>query len=527
MKKGVMNIILVIVIVASFIPAKTTFATSDFEIRVGLTALYSGKTEIRVNNPGLRIGYVKDKTFVPEANFMNKGGFTFGTASGYYVDLGLALSSYTEVLRGIKTVDTPGRVMGAVTGPGKWRVYVWFSDRSSAEEAVTGFKTNGYEAALLPGNNYRLTLSFGSDEILIDVDEDYAYPQFEALSEDNKVTIIDLGTRSYRGRLEVGRYQKAGITAVNIVKLEEYLYSVVSSEMPESYPIEALKAQAVASRSYAIVKGGLGGASDAKNGYRINDTTDFQVYRGYTYENDAAIKAVAATQGETVNYNSKVIEAYYFSSGGGATESSEAVWNVELPYLQGKPDLYEGKYSVTPWRVDFSYSEIGRLVAAYYGSLGTITGIDAVKVSESGRVSLLRIKGELSSLSLQTSAIRSTLGLKGTKFKIVKYGDEPDTVYVQGTGNAYLNKLGDSYVMSVDGVTELGSKGLTQYIARSAYNFWGFGASAPAGPETVYFYGLGSGHGVGMSQTGAAGMAAEGYTYKEILEYYYSGCKVS
>ena len=530
MKKRAMNIIMIIMLVASFIPPVPAKAAVSREIRVGLTSMYSQKNEIRINNTKISLGYLSGRTFSPEANFNSALGFVFKPATEYYIDLGIDVTSYAAVLKRMAELPTLGiRIFGAVTGRGEWHIYAGgFADRQEAEAAVKSLNENGTECALLPGNSYRVKLEWGESKILIDVDEDYEYPQIEGLSAYEGVTgLVDMGSRVYRGRIEIGRYQKTGLTAVNVVELEEYLYSVVSSEMPASWPKEALKAQAVASRSYALVKGGIGGASDAKNGWRMNDTTDYQVYRGYLYEKPETTEAVKATEGETVNYNNKVVAAYYFSSGGGSTESSEAVWGVELPYLTSMPDFFEGRFAISPWKEVFTLEELNGLLGGFTSSLGEVTGISAVKTSQSGRVSLLRVSGTDGSLSLQTSAIRSVLGVKGTKFKIVRYGDEPDKVYVKNAGNEASEKhLNGCSVLSANGTSTLSSDRMQQYVVRSAYDLTVFGASAPDTPDEIWLYGLGSGHGVGMSQTGAAGMAEEGFTYKEILEYYYLGCRV-
>lgn len=530
MKKRLINIILIMTLLFSCVPAKTVQAAPALEIRVGLTSCYYGKNQININNTKITMGYVKDRTFTAEATFTSDNGFTFKPASEYYISLNEPCATYAETLTKKKVYfQSPGKISGAVTGKGEWQVYCGpFESYTDAEEAVKKLQNSGAKKAyILGGSNYRLKLIWGTSEIIIDLDEDMEYPQFEAASKyENMGYFVDLGERVYRGRIEIGRYGKAGLTAVNIVPLEEYVYGVVASEMPEDWPEEALKAQAVCSRSYAVVKAGISSQSDGKAGYKISDSTDSQVYRGVMFEKEACTKAVDSTRGEMVYFNNKAVAAYYFSSGGGSTESSDAVWGVDLPYLMAKADAMEGSFAIKPWKLALTLTELTNRIASYSKTVGPVKDINTVRVSESGRVSLLRIMGENGSLAMQTTSIRNVLGVKGTKMTIVKYGDKPDVVSAKNSEDEKEISLKDSYVKTTAGVREIsGSNG--QVIVKSASNLKGYGLTAPDTLDEIWIYGIGSGHGVGMSQTGAAGMAEKGYDYKDIIEYYFTGCHVS
>ncbi len=530
MKKRLINIILLTAFLLALIPGKAVSAASVQEIRVGLTSLFYDKSEIQVRNTKLTMGYVNDmREFVPEVTLTSEAGFVFKPASGYYISLGETCKNYGETLTLKKKYFlSESHVTGAVTGNGEWNVYAGpFDAYTDAEEAVSEFRKAGaVHAYVLAGNNYRLTIGFGTSDFIIDVDEDFEYPQFEAASKyEDMGFYIDLGSRIYRGRIEIGRYQKTGITAVNVVPLEEYLYGVVASEMPDTWPEEALKAQAVCSRSYAIVKAGIGGMSDAKNGYKINDTTDSQVYRGVIYEKSKSTEAVNKTKGELVGFNNKIVATYYFSSGAGSTESAEDVWGFDLPYLMAKADLQEGNYAVAPWRAEYTLTQLTNIIAGYSKNVGSVTSISVINQSDSGRVSLIRVLGENGSLAFQSSSIRNVLGLMSTKIKIVKAGDNPDAAYVKTASGTVSVNIGGKYAKSVYGTEKVqGEEG--QFIVKSASNLTGFPAEAPQDSDEIWIYGLGSGHGVGMSQTGAAGMAENGANYKEIIEYYFIGCKV-
>jgi len=388
-------------------------------------------------------------------------------------------------------------------------------------EEVTG--KSGFE--ILPGSNYRIQVTGEFGKILVDMDGNYAYPQFRPLAEYEKgVYCIDMGTRVYRGRMEIGRFGKSGLTAVNVIPLEEYLYGVVPSEMPSTWPEEALKAQAVCSRSYALIKAGYGGASNAKKGYKVVDTVSSQVYKGYLAESIETNRAVDATKGQMVCYENKVVPAYYFSTSGGRTEASADVWSVELPYLQSIPDFSEQDASRFVWQKSMSLADIKAALTANGISFQGVENIRVSKYSDTHRVYALNLSGEGRSLTLQGTTIRTVLNLYSTKFKIVKQADTPDEVSVLSADGTSTGRVSKMYVASADGVAKA-SEAVEQYIVQGADNFSNYPRSTPEEDEYL-FAGMGYGHGVGMSQYGAKGMAEKGYSYKEIIEYYFTGAYV-
>ena len=144
---------------------------------------------------------------------------------------------------------------------------------------------------------------------------------------------LALDGRRYRGALEL-RHRGAGLTAVNIVPVDDYLLSVVPEEMPTDWPAEALKAQSVAARSFALKSRGR----HAAEGYDLCTTTHCQLYKGIASEKTASTAAVRATRGEVLTYGGQPIEALFHTDSGGMTESSEDVWVTKL-----LPDIYSNR----------------------------------------------------------------------------------------------------------------------------------------------------------------------------------------
>lgn len=278
---------------------------------------------------------------------------------------------------------------------------------------------------------------------------------------------LSLDGRRYRGALEL-RHKGGGLTAVNIVPVDDYLRSVVPEEMPVDWPAEAIKAQSVAARSFALASRGR----HASEGYDLCTTTHCQLYTGTAAEKSASNAAIKATRGEVLTYSGKPIEALFHTDSGGMTENSEDVWGSHVPYLRAAKDT---PAKTMPWTKTISRADLERKLAAKGHDIGKARSIAlsplaigraAKDRTASGRVKTMTVKGTKGTATLSGTTWRSLLGLKSTLF------------------DAKLTK------------------------------------------DAVTFTGYGSGHGLGISQWGAERMAARGTSYAEILYHYYTGTKL-
>ncbi len=340
----------------------------------------------------------------------------------------------------------------------------------------------------------------------------------------------------YYGRIEVRHTQDIGYTVVNEIPLEQYLYAVVPSEMPSSYGIEALKAQAVCARSYAYIQ--LLKADYASYGAHIDDSTSYQVYN-VSGRTEQSVQAVDETAGQVMTYHGDVIEAYYFSTSCGYTDTI-AVWNQEddgtYGYLQktclntqdtsrdlteeadfreyiespnegfdadtpfyrwsapasftGKEDtlasVLKTRKGIAPQNIIY-YNKEGSEQAEEMDSFGKLQAVTVTQRSASGSVLNLRLQYENGAVDVKTEYnIRRVLGV--------------------GAGVITLS----------DG----GEREMT--ILPSAYC-----AVIPLEDGSYKIYGGGYGHGLGMSQNGANGLAAQGKNYQEILEFFYHDITLS
>lgn len=505
---------------------------AEQNIRVGLVSNYKNKSEITIKNTSVVLGYSMNYSYIKEETFSSTNGFTLKPATGFYYILNKTYTTYLDA----KQVATKLSSMGITAYPvvcfqKTWKVYIGGSNNQSTVknqyDTIKGKFGYTYQG-IISDNKHRIMVTGSDGSFLIDLLEDKkAYPQFSTNTKNSKnVSVINLGVRSYRGRIEIGRYGNNTLTAVNVVPIESYLYGVVPCEMVSTWPMEALKAQAVCARSYAVKNAGYHSASNVTKGYTMVDTTSSQVYKGYNSETMRTNQAVNETKGKTLCFLNQVITTYYYSTSGGSTENVEDVWTSAKPYLKAVPDLYELEPEKKPWIVKYTKSEIAAKLKARGINIGALTSIYPDITTSSGRIYSLKMKGTVSSTVLQKSTISSIFGLPSTKFKLIQSDNKPDTVSALSSSKTATVQIKNSYIINGNHQVTKASSSLEQYIVMSADNMTNFPREAPTSSDTIYFAGQGYGHGVGMSQSGAKGMANAGYTYDEILEHYYPGTRV-
>lgn len=309
------------------------------------------------------------------------------------------------------------------------------------------------------------------------------------------MTWASVDDKEYRGKLQILHNSKQNtLVPVNIVNMEEYLQGVISSEMPTKFPMNALRAQAVLARTYALKHLG----KHRSHGYDVCDTQNCQVYGGVSAESERANAAVESTMGETLQYKNKPIESVFSANCGGITQSAkEAGWN-ETPYLNPVSDYKDFDFSTLQpyhfkellqyphdafsrydkhvslaayrWTRVVDEEELRNVIKKQKKDIGKITALVPLRRGRSGYVSRLLVKGTKGSVTLnKENVIRNNLsmGMLRSSYFIV----EPH----------YENRQLKHFV----------------------------------------FYGGGWGHGVGFCQTGAAGRASAGQDYKTILNHYF------
>ena len=263
------------------------------------------------------------------------------------------------------------------------------------------------------------------------------------------------------------RVLRSKTNKIEEIPFEEYVVGVLAGEMPLYFEEEALKAQAVASRSYALKR-----IEYNKNRtYDVVDNTNNQVYLDNNYLKEAwktnytsyinkITKIVNETSREYLDYNGSVVDAFFFSTSTGKTENAKEIFNISLPYLVSVSSTWDEEVSPV------FYDNYTFTLLDFYQKLNlpynTNLNIEVIDTTSAGRIKSIKINNE----TFTGIKISSTFNLRSTSFKIEKQG------------------------------------------------------------ENVQITTTGFGHGVGMSQYGAEGMAKKGYTYDEILKHYYQGVKI-
>jgi stage II sporulation protein D len=248
----------------------------------------------------------------------------------------------------------------------------------------------------------------------------------------------------YRGSVQVD-VVNSKLRAINFVGLEQYLYGVVPSEMPYTWLPEALKAQAVVARSYAL-------ATRRSGAFDLYSDTRSQVYLGVEHERPSTNAAVDATAGEVVLYQGQVAKTYFFSTSGGRTASAEDVWGEAVPYLVSVADPYD---TISPHHTWGPVAYTGAQLAKKLKMKGRIVDVQAT-LNSSGRVKTLTMDGTTGTVSIDGADIRQRLGMRSTWFTVgvlslsappavVTYGSRAQlTGVARGLSNAVLQQLDGS-----------------------------------------------------------------------------------
>src|SRR6185437_14755876 len=224
-------------------------------------------------------------------------------------------------------------------------------------------------------------------------------------------TALALNGRGYRGSLRVLKLSATKVRIVNVVDLDLYLRGVVPSEMPKSWAPEALKAQAVAARSYA-----LSHLHPSNGGFDLYSDTRDQVYLGIPHEAPTTTAAVTATAGQVALYKGKVASTYFFSTSGGRTASIQDVYpsSPPVPYLVSVPDPYD---SISPYHDWGPYKFSSRMIARKLKVPGKLLDVQTV-ATPSGRVQSVVMTGAKGDVTATGPAVRTAFGLRSTWFQV-------------------------------------------------------------------------------------------------------------
>lgn len=359
---------------------------------------------------------------------------------------------------------------------------------SSPGDYVVRDGTNGQGLEKLDGNT-QLTVTMSGRQFVLNGKPVSAKTLVIKTPNPRSAFILSYNGANYRGDFSL-IIDDGAITVINNVKLDDYVAGVLGAEMGSEWPPQALRAQAVAARTFALYSLGR----HEKDGFNVCNDTHCQVYGGISTESKAALTAVSATRGEVMMYDGKPIYAAFHASAGGWTAGNEEVGGDPVPYLKPVQDkaTYAAAYH---WQLTFLPTEVRAALREYGSDIGNLKRVELSPLDEerrtetpdrywSGRVRRVRFVGTLQTVDIPGPKLRWIFGLPGTRF---------DIRYKNG---------------STDGPNR---NGKIEFKGKSS--------------EALLFDGWGRGHGLGLSQWGAYAMAAKN-DYRTILHHYYTNIEI-
>lgn len=558
MRKKLAKLLIVALLLAA-LPVGTAAAVDDKPLRVGL---YYNSTTVVVSNlenvqgTGYAFGYYDaDRNFVKLGETQESKISVMKTQNLYLTSGGLYVyeSEGATGVVGCYHVHLPWTYPDfesaqAAAATVKDGFVAWIEDayyvrmgsyasRAAAQDAVNALGVEGATVGETGAYGYS-AVATGTTRILFQFDanvagEAGAFGVLPGLEADEKAITAFKGQKFYGGfRFE--RINGGDSTVVNVLSMDDYVKGVIPYEMSPSWPLEALKAQAVAAKCYALGKK-AGSPHSSTYHFDICTTTDCQVYRGVGSANATTNQAVDETSGKFAYYNGRLAtELVYSSSHGGASEDAKNIWGYDIPYLKGVVDPYEadvadiaGNYK---WTKTLTQAELkDRLYQKRAIVCQDIVNF-TTKKSPTGNVIAFTVTDTTGkNYTIDRQNIRGTLGVNSIRFDVtISGGTAGEAGYTIAERPGTVGDLTTQYAISGDGAVSA--------IPEGAYAITGDGvaklepapgAPAGAGGDAVFtFKGTGWGHSVGMSQWGAYAMAKRGMSYIDILTFYYTGITV-
>lgn len=484
-------------------------------IKIGLRyGNQSANTANLYSSSGFEFGYYNNSEFIELLDILDTYDMVAKKDEYYKIQIGDAFSSKEEAK---KFSDSLGNTLYYLVYEDGWKVWTGlYSSREQAEEFInTNGKINDKKLKVVNPNNGRvIVLSEGKKAILAYDSSENEYSIRPYLDKDGN-DIISVDGKKYRGEIIIKRDIDGNMTVINYLGLEEYLYGI--REVPSDWPLEALKAQAIAARNFAVANIGKHG----DHGFDLCNTTDCQVYGGYEVENPRNNLAVDETSGKILTYDGKIVNAFFHSNSGGYTEDSENVWDSYIPYIRGVKDDFSLGAPNSNWTKVYSIDDLKNLLRSKGMNIDGISSLCAEKYSKSGSVQVLKIKDDSNEVTLEKNNIRKVFGYNDIKSLAFKVSTDIDFHIKDSRMNNITRKpLNRVVLMSSDKAIETAPN-------KTYKIFNGVNYKIASGVPTKYiFNGSGWGHGLGMSQWGAKKMAELGYTYEDILLHYYTGTTI-
>jgi stage II sporulation protein D len=555
LKKYMVNIFIIFfAFILIFCIAEDSYAYQDIPqtIKIGLYFEKSAVSSININSQtGFEIGYEKDGQFaslIQDISIKNlivrkDTFFTIrenvaveyspndlnapqGKKYGpYHIQIGGTYPNYDLTMQQVESLKQKGIEAFPAFINGSFKVWTGlYTSEQEAQNALVQVKqlTNSSSYELIMPGATRVQVLLPEQEVPKLIFDDTSISLFiQPLPNKDLTPLVNINGKKYRGGMEFKRFSDSDMTVINVVDFEQYLYGVLPREMGGSWPLEALKAQAVAARTYAV----LHMNKYLKYGFNLDATTASQVYGGFEVENPNCTRAVEETRGEVLTYKGKPAYIYYFSTSGGHTEDIRNVWGGSgAPYLIGVEDTYEPTERADRgiWTVEMTPERVKEVLKVQNYDLGEIISIKPVEYSTAGRVIKLKIVGTKGEYIFEKQETRTIFGAYFMNSQHYTVSTDSD-IYISGINakSPILTTGSEIKVISRRGITSI-NPSLGRFYVKGANTKKSYAVI----PQLYTFNGRGWGHGVGLSQWGARGMAENGFKYDEILTHYFPGTQI-
>lgn len=538
-----------------------------------LLPLFPGTARAEEYDPPIKIGLYYDSAAMPAANLQNVSGMDVGYAFGYYDVQRNFVSTYeyydsqfvtvvknTNLWRSGSTYsDMALAVYDEAMGAYSLQVAEYFSleDAVALRDSICDLGIDAYLCYTPGGFRVRMCQFMTGEEATANLERVQAivgWPLERRIPNGTCYTVVKTGTceilyqfdmlgqyhlgirpmsqqtwfkgYKYYGGFEYYRASGNNISVINVVALSDYVKGVIPYEMSPSWPIEALKAQALCAKCYT-----LNNMNRHKSkGFDLCNTTDCQVYYGTNRATDHTDAAVDAVSGLYVLYDGEICQTYYHSTSGGHTEDVKNIWGREIPYLKGVEDtylqvFYPFTYTLTlddiTWILKnkgYINENVTDLYVSEFSPSGNVIGLTAVL--ESGKTKVFSGDKARTALNSPTKGI----SIGSHRYTINGVGADGTGVNINGTA------VSGSNLFAIGGNREiyaLPSSGLFALTAQGVQEIQLSDKPVMEVPEgTFVISGTGSGHNIGMSQWGAHAMANLGFTYEDIIKFYFTGVTV-
>lgn len=548
MKKLLMMICLVVSFTALRSPSALALEGDVLKVglRFGSSAMFSANLE-NAEGSGYAFGYYdEDRSFV-ELGWTEERAISMTAAGDVYLDdtgaytktasSGRSIGAWHVEIDGFQSFEEARRAAADYGGYPAWidREYVVRAgDYGSQQEASGAADRLGEGYAVRSSDTGVLVTVTRTTEILFEFDG--GGRRSLGVQPSGHDTVTWFRGYKYPGGFEYTRTSGGDLQVVNVVALEDYVRGVLPAEMGGGWPAAALEAQAVCARTYACRTS----KHAALYGFDVCSTIDCQVYNGLSGVTAETDRAVYNTEGEKLYYDGYLVQdPVYHSSNGGATEDARNVWGTDKGYLKGKADPYESRAAIPnySWTVTYTAAELTWILEQKGYTVGTVQNVYVSAYTPQGNVTAVTIEGSRGTKTVTGETCKSlfyssTYGKSVRSLRFSINGGGPaassgDALYASGgvqlsglSGLAAVTSSG-TQVLTEDTCAVLSASGTSTVSASS-----GGGSTTPTPTSNnngnFVITGTGNGHNVGMSQYGAKAMAEQGFTYREILQFYYT-----